>query len=90
MTPNDKAKPREWWIEQFNGRKVPTFSAYVEKPRFSPIILKVDDEKTIPAYAYFHVIEYSAVTALQAENESLKQEIERLKEYEWKYNDLCK
>ena len=34
-------------------------------------------------YPDYHVIEYSAYA-------ELKNEVERLKEYEWKYEDLCK
>lgn len=61
MTPNDKAKPREFWIvdsSQMNGQQT---RVYNMEPKW-----------LIGAVEWTRAIELSAFTALQAENERLK------------------
>lgn len=64
-------KPREWWIEKFNGRSPASYYAHFEEPKRSMVRIKINDSE-VPASEYFHVIEKSAYDALKAENERLK------------------
>jgi hypothetical protein len=67
---------REFWIEQFKGREPNTYKAFTEKPDIlTGITIKINDGDPIAACEYFHVIEYSALTDLQRENERLKKEL---------------
>lgn len=71
------SKPSEFWIEQFNGRKPPSFYAFKDKPSFNKLMLKIDDAE-VKACEYFHVIEASYAKELEAEIERLKAENAKL------------
>lgn len=75
MTQPIPKKAREFWIEQFNGRKPPSFYAFKDKPNFNKLMLKIDDAE-VKACEYFHVIEISAVTRLQAQLAAAKEALE--------------
>lgn len=66
-------KPREFWIEKFNGRVPPSFYAFLDKPNFNKLKLKLNETELIDASEYYHVIEYAAYEKLQQENERHKE-----------------
>lgn len=75
MTELSKQRPREFWIEKFNGRRPPSFYAFKDKPDFNKLMLKIDDAE-VKACEYFHVIEASYAKELEAEIERLKADLE--------------
>lgn len=77
------AKPREFWISADNYVHDDLASAECADPDYISDII--------------HVIEYSAYEVLlkdygtvSAERDTLKSEVERLKEFEFMYKELCK
>lgn len=71
--------PKEFWIEQFNGRVPPSYYAFKDKPNFNKLKLKIGlDSEEINASEYFHVIEYSAYEEVKEQNEKLIKMIEVL------------
>lgn len=79
MSKESKALPREFWIEQFNGRKDPAYYAFLDKPNFNKIELKKDDGEIIKGYEYYRVIEYSAILAERAKSQRLLEVIKQVK-----------
>lgn len=69
MTNDPSDKPREFWIEQFNGRVPPSFYAFKDKPNFNKLKLKLNETELIDNSEYFHVIEYSAFDQMKLKYE---------------------
>ena len=73
-------KYREFWIEKFNGRKPASYYAFLDKPNFNKLTLKVDDIE-LPASEYFHVIEYSALLEERAKSARLLDALNKIEQY---------
>ena len=77
-------KPREFWIEDRKESDKPIerpYKKYVASNLFGGVV----GDEDYPDAEIIHVIEKSAYDKLKVENESLKKQIEELKEYKFMY-----
>ena len=71
-------KPREFWVEQYNGLRPPKLCVFIERPRLNAGQVIVDGGEPIPAFEYFQVIERKAFAAVSAELATARQERDSL------------
>jgi hypothetical protein len=76
MTQPKPPGPREFWFRD-TGQEQFTYDYYPE-------------HLNLPTEAFIHVIEMSAFQKLESELREAKAEVERLKEFEFMYKELCK
>ena len=84
-TMTQESKPREFWIMHDFGLPEYEGKEFLRTRKDRPFTK--EELWSMPQY---HVIEMSAYRAIEAQLADAKEEIERLKEFEWMYKELCK